>query len=150
MSNLIGTVNLMEAARHTKTVEAIVNITTDKCYDNQEWIWPYREEDRLGGHDPYSSSKACVEIAADAYRKSFLAQAGIQLANARAGNVIGVAFDVDAGKIWFSKDGTYEHSGDPANGTNQSTGSTNDLSELGIVFKVRPMLVVMVRSLRSL
>jgi len=88
-TNLIGTVNLMEAARHTKTVEAIVNITTDKCYDNQEWIWPYREEDRLGGHDPYSSSKACVEIAADAYRKSFLAQAGIQLANARAGNVIG-------------------------------------------------------------
>lgn len=87
--NVIGTVNVLEAARQTETVQAIVNITTDKCYENQEWLWPYRENDRLGGHDPYSSSKACAEIAAAAYRNSFLAQAGIQLASVRAGNVIG-------------------------------------------------------------
>jgi CDP-glucose 4,6-dehydratase len=88
-TNVIGTVNLMEAARQAQTVQAIVNITTDKCYENQEWIWPYRENDRLGGHDPYSSSKACAEIAATAYRNSFLTDAGIQLASVRAGNVIG-------------------------------------------------------------
>lgn len=88
-TNVIGTVNVLEAVRQAKTVEAIVNITTDKCYENQEWLWPYRENDRLGGHDPYSSSKACAEIAASAYRNSFLAKAGIQLASARAGNVIG-------------------------------------------------------------
>lgn len=88
-TNVIGTVNTLEAARQTGTVEAIVNITTDKCYENQEWIWPYRENDSLGGHDPYSSSKACAEIAAAAYRNSFLSEAGIQLASVRAGNVIG-------------------------------------------------------------
>ena len=86
---MIGTVNLLEAVRKTETVEAIVNITTDKCYENQEWVWSYRESDRLGGHDPYSSSKACAEIASAAYRRSFLSKAGIQLASARAGNVIG-------------------------------------------------------------
>lgn len=89
VTNVMGTVNVLEAARQAGTVQAIVNITTDKCYENQEWLWPYRENDRLGGHDPYSSSKACAEIAAAAYRNSFLAQAGIQLANVRAGNVIG-------------------------------------------------------------
>ena len=88
-TNVIGTVNVLEAARQAETVQAIVNITTDKCYENQEWLWPYRENDRLGGHDPYSSSKACAEIAAAAYRNSFLAKAGIQLASVRAGNVIG-------------------------------------------------------------
>lgn len=88
-TNVIGTVNVLEAARQTETVQAIVNITTDKCYENQEWLWPYRENDRLGGHDPYSSSKACAEIAATAYRNSFLTQSGIQLASVRAGNVIG-------------------------------------------------------------
>lgn len=88
-TNIIGTVNLLEAARQSGTVQAIVNITTDKCYENQEWLWPYRENDRLGGHDPYSSSKACAEIVSIAYRKSFLAEAGIQLASVRAGNVIG-------------------------------------------------------------
>lgn len=88
-TNLIGTVNVMEAARQSETTQAIVNITTDKCYENQEWLWPYRESDRLGGYDPYSSSKACAEIAAAAYRNSFLAEAGIQLACVRAGNVIG-------------------------------------------------------------
>lgn len=88
-TNVMGTVNLLEATRQTGTVEAIVNITTDKCYDNKEWIWPYREDDRLGGHDPYSSSKACAELAAAAYRNSFLADANINLASVRAGNVIG-------------------------------------------------------------
>jgi len=88
-TNVIGTVNVLEAARRIETVQAIVNITTDKCYENQEWLWPYRENDRLGGHDPYSSSKACAEIAAAAYRNSFLAEAGIHLASVRAGNVIG-------------------------------------------------------------
>ncbi len=88
-TNVMGTINLFESALQTQTVEAIINVTTDKCYENQEWIWPYRENDRLGGHDPYSSSKACSEIATAAYRNSFLTQAGIQLASVRAGNVIG-------------------------------------------------------------
>ena len=88
-TNVLGTVNALEAARQAETVQAIVNITTDKCYENQEWLWPYRENDRLGGYDPYSSSKACAEIAAAAYRNSFLTQSGIQLASVRAGNVIG-------------------------------------------------------------
>ena len=88
-TNVLGTVNMMEAARRVDTVQAIVNITTDKCYENREWLWPYRENDRLGGYDPYSSSKACAEIAAEAYRKSFLTEAKIYLASARAGNVIG-------------------------------------------------------------
>jgi CDP-glucose 4,6-dehydratase len=88
-TNVIGTVNLLEAARQAKTVEAIVCITTDKCYENKEWVWPYRETDRLGGHDPYSSSKACAELTVTAYRNSFFADMGIQLASARAGNVIG-------------------------------------------------------------
>ena len=88
-TNVMGTVNLLEAARQTETVDAIVNITTDKCYENQEWIWPYRENDRLGGHDPYSSSKACAEFVATTYRNSFLAEANVNLASVRAGNVIG-------------------------------------------------------------
>ena len=88
-ANVMGTVNVLEASRRVGTVKAIVNITTDKCYDNKEWIWPYRESDRLGGHDPYSASKACAEIVAAAYRSSFLSDADIQLASVRAGNVIG-------------------------------------------------------------
>jgi len=88
-TNVIGTVNLLEAVRSVNTIEAIVNITTDKCYENQEWARSYRETDRLGGHDPYSSSKACAELVTATYRKSFLAEAGIQLASVRAGNVIG-------------------------------------------------------------
>lgn len=88
-TNVMGTVNLLEAARQTETVRAIVNITSDKCYENQEWLWPYREVDRLGGHDPYSSSKACSELAAAAYRNSFLSRSAIELASVRAGNVIG-------------------------------------------------------------
>jgi CDP-glucose 4,6-dehydratase len=88
-TNVLGTVNILEAARQVGTAIAIVNITTDKCYENKEWLWPYRENDRLGGHDPYSASKACAEIAATAYRNSFLADANIHLASVRAGNVIG-------------------------------------------------------------
>lgn len=87
--NVMGTVNLLEAIRKTPTVRAVVNVTTDKCYDNREWVWPYRENEALGGADPYSSSKACSELVTAAYRSSFLEAAGIHLASARAGNVIG-------------------------------------------------------------
>lgn len=88
-TNVMGTVNLIEAARNSSTVKAIVVVTTDKCYENKEWAWGYRENDPLGGHDPYSASKACAEIVADSYRRSFLASSNILIATARAGNVIG-------------------------------------------------------------
>jgi CDP-glucose 4,6-dehydratase len=88
-TNVLGTVHLLEALRHTPGVRAVVNVTTDKCYENREWLWPYRENEPLGGADPYSSSKACVELVTAAYRTSFLNTAGIHLASARAGNVIG-------------------------------------------------------------
>ena len=88
-TNVMGTVHVLEAARHAGSVRAIVNITTDKCYDNKEWIWGYREDEPMGGHDPYSNSKGCAELVSSAYRKSFLHDAGIGLATARAGNVIG-------------------------------------------------------------
>lgn len=88
-TNVMGTVNLLEVVRQSDTVEAVVNITTDKCYDNREWVWPYRENDRLGGKDPYSSSKACAELVTAAYRSSFLADANVRVASVRAGNVIG-------------------------------------------------------------
>jgi CDP-glucose 4,6-dehydratase len=88
-ANVMGTVNLLEVSRRAGNVKAVVNVTSDKCYGNKEWIWPHRETDRLGGHDPYSASKACAEIVASAYRSSFLSDAGIQLASVRAGNVIG-------------------------------------------------------------
>ena len=88
-TNVMGTVNLLEAVRHCPTVRAVLVVTSDKCYDNQEWARGYREDDTLGGHDPYSSSKACVELAVQSWRKSFLATAGIAVATARAGNVIG-------------------------------------------------------------
>ncbi|MBF0460511.1 MAG: CDP-glucose 4,6-dehydratase [Magnetococcales bacterium] len=93
-TNVMGTVHLLEAARQTPSVRAILNITTDKCYENREWHWGYRENEPLGGHDPYSSSKACSELVTAAYRNSFFppqayAQHGVALASARAGNVIG-------------------------------------------------------------
>ncbi len=88
-TNVMGTVNLLEAIRHIKSVKTVVNVTTDKCYENREWVWPYREEEAMGGHDPYSSSKACSEIVTAAYRRSFLAEQGVAVASARAGNVIG-------------------------------------------------------------
>ena len=87
--NVMGTVNLLEAVRATPGVRAVVNVTTDKCYENREWVWGYREDEALGGHDPYSSSKACSELVTAAYRHSFLDAAGVALASARAGNVIG-------------------------------------------------------------
>lgn len=87
--NVMGTVNLLEAVRGCASVRALVNVTTDKCYDNREWLWPYRENEALGGRDPYSSSKACAELVTAAYRDSFLAPAGVAVATARAGNVIG-------------------------------------------------------------
>lgn len=88
-TNVMGTVHVLEAARHSGSVKAIVNITTDKCYENREWVWGYREDEPMGGHDPYSSSKGCAELVSSAYRKSFLQDAGIAMATARAGNVIG-------------------------------------------------------------
>jgi CDP-glucose 4,6-dehydratase len=87
--NVMGTVNLFEAVRRVGTVQAMVNVTTDKCYENREWVWPYRENEAMGGFDPYSSSKACSELVTAAYRQSFFAQQGVQVASARAGNVIG-------------------------------------------------------------
>ena len=88
-TNVMGTLHVLEAARHAGGVRAIVNITTDKCYDNKEWAWGYREDEPMGGHDPYSSSKGCVELLSSAYRNSFFKNADIALATARAGNVIG-------------------------------------------------------------
>lgn len=88
-TNVMGTVHVLEAARHAGSVRAIVNITTDKCYENREWVWGYREDEPMGGHDPYSNSKGCAELVSSAYRKSFLKEAGIAMATARAGNVIG-------------------------------------------------------------
>ena len=87
--NVLGTVNVLEAVRRTPDVKAVVNVTTDKCYDNREWVWPYREHEALGGFDPYSSSKACSELVTAAYRNSFLESKGVHVASARAGNVIG-------------------------------------------------------------
>ena len=88
-TNVMGTVNMLEAVRNTPSVRAVLNITTDKCYENKEWVWGYRENEPMGGHDPYSSSKACAELISSAYRNSFLVNEGIALATARAGNVIG-------------------------------------------------------------
>ena len=87
--NVGGTVNVLEAVRASESVRACVVVTSDKCYDNREWPWGYRESDPMGGHDPYSSSKGAAELAVASWRKSFLAQSGCRLASARAGNVIG-------------------------------------------------------------
>jgi CDP-glucose 4,6-dehydratase len=89
-TNVIGTANLLEACRQTPSVRAVVVVTTDKCYENREWPWGYREIDRLGGHDPYSASKAAAELVAASYRGAFFGAPGAPLvATARAGNVIG-------------------------------------------------------------
>ena len=88
-TNVMGTAHVLEAARQSESTRVVVNVTTDKCYENREWVWGYREDEAMGGFDPYSSSKACAELVTSAYRRSFLAQAGIALASARAGNVIG-------------------------------------------------------------
>jgi CDP-glucose 4,6-dehydratase len=89
-TNVIGTANVLEACRFTPSVRAIIAITSDKCYGNREWPWGYRENDRLGGHDPYSASKAGAELVAASYRSAFFNTSGAPLlATARAGNVIG-------------------------------------------------------------
>lgn len=86
-TNVMGTVHVLEAARQSDSVRAVICVTTDKCYENSEWVWPYRETDPMGGHDPYSSSKGAAEIAIAAYRRSY--PEGPKLASVRAGNVIG-------------------------------------------------------------
>jgi len=93
-TNVGGTVNVFEAVRLNPCVKVLVNITSDKCYENKEWVWGYRENDPMGGHDPYSASKGCAELICNAYLKSFFALSGAQnrpigVASARAGNVIG-------------------------------------------------------------
>lgn len=93
-TNVMGTVHVLEAVRQMPSVRAVVVITTDKCYQNQEWAWGYRETDPLGGHDPYSNSKACTELVSAAYSQSFFgpgqqSDQGVAIATARAGNVIG-------------------------------------------------------------
>ncbi len=92
--NAMGTVNVLEAIRNTEGVKALINVTTDKCYENKEWLWGYRENEPFGGYDPYSNSKACSELITAAYRSSFFNPAqygihGVAVASARAGNVIG-------------------------------------------------------------
>jgi CDP-glucose 4,6-dehydratase len=93
-TNVMGTVNLLEVCRNTSSVKAIVNVTTDKCYENQEWHWGYRETEPMGGYDPYSNSKGCSELVTSSYRNSYFNpkdyhKHGVALASARAGNVIG-------------------------------------------------------------
>jgi CDP-glucose 4,6-dehydratase len=87
-TNVMGTVNVLEAARSQAETRSVVVVTSDKCYENREWPWGYRENEAMGGHDPYSSSKGCAELVTAAYRSSF-ARSGVGIASARAGNVIG-------------------------------------------------------------
>lgn len=93
-TNVMGTVNVLEAVRRTPGLRVVVNVTSDKCYENREWAWGYRENDPMGGYDPYSSSKGCAELVTSAYRRSYFSttgydEPGVALASARAGNVIG-------------------------------------------------------------
>ena len=89
-TNLMGVVNFFEAVRNTSSVKAAVNVTTDKCYDNKEWVWGYRENDPMGGKDPYSASKGCSELITSSYLESFFKAKGTcNIASGRAGNVIG-------------------------------------------------------------
>lgn len=93
-TNVMGTVYLLEAVKQVGGVKAVVNITSDKCYENREWVWGYREEEAMGGYDPYSNSKGCAELVASSYRNSFFnkntySEHGCALASVRAGNVIG-------------------------------------------------------------
>ncbi len=89
-TNVMGTVNLLDAVRRQGGVRALVNVTSDKCYENREWEWGYREHEPMGGHDPYSNSKGCSELVTDAFRNSFFAgPEDTHVASARAGNVIG-------------------------------------------------------------
>lgn len=87
--NVIGTVNVLECARNSRSVRSVLNVTTDKVYRNQEWEWGYREDDVLDGYDPYSNSKSCSELVTACYRRSFFEETGCSVSTARAGNVIG-------------------------------------------------------------
>jgi CDP-glucose 4,6-dehydratase len=93
-TNVMGTVNLLEAVRSAGSVKAVVNVTSDKCYENREWVWGYRENEAMGGYDPYSNSKGCAELVTAAYRNSYFhpdkyKEHGVAIASGRAGNVIG-------------------------------------------------------------
>ena len=88
-TNVMGTVNLLEAVRNTDTVRSVINVTTDKVYLNREWEWGYRENEELNGHDPYSNSKSCSELVTASYRRSFFENRDIAISTLRAGNVIG-------------------------------------------------------------
>lgn len=93
-TNVMGTVNLLEAVRDAHCVKAVINVTSDKCYENREWVWGYRENEAMGGYDPYSNSKGCSELVTAAYRSSYFnpekyKDHGVAIATARAGNVIG-------------------------------------------------------------
>ena len=88
-TNVVGTINILDAVRRSDFVKSVVIVTTDKVYENKEWLWGYRETERLGGFDPYSNSKACAELAVSAYRNSFFVESETLIATARAGNVIG-------------------------------------------------------------
>lgn len=88
-TNVMGTVNILEAVRRTDSVKSVVNVTTDKVYENREWEWGYRENERLDGFDPYSNSKSCSELVTAAYKRSFFADREVSISTARAGNVIG-------------------------------------------------------------
>ena len=88
-TNVMGTVNVLEAVRQCGSVKSFLNVTTDKVYRNNEWEWGYRETDELDGYDPYSNSKSCSELVTHSYEKAFLKELGIAVSTARAGNVIG-------------------------------------------------------------
>lgn len=89
-TNIIGTANVLEAARHVDSIRVVVNVTSDKCYENREWAWGYRENESMGGYDPYSCSKGCAELVIASYRRSFFsAEHAAKVASVRAGNVIG-------------------------------------------------------------
>ncbi len=93
-TNVMGSVHMLEAVRQTPSVRAVVNVTSDKCYENKEWLWGYRETEPMGGHDPYSNSKGCAELVTAAYRNSYFnpaayGQHGVAVASVRSGNVIG-------------------------------------------------------------
>lgn len=97
-TNVMGTVNLLECVRNSDTVQSFLNVTTDKVYDNREWVWGYRESDALDGYDPYSNSKSCSEFVTKCFRRSFFADGKVSISTARAGNVIGGG-DVSVNRI---------------------------------------------------
>jgi CDP-glucose 4,6-dehydratase len=153
-ANVIGTAHVLEAIRHTPSVKVAVMITTDKVYDNKEWVWPYRETDRLGGHDPYSASKAACELVIDSYKRSFLNEAGVAVSSARAGNVVGGGdwsvhrLIPDAIKAWVKKERLeirsphavrpWQHVLEPLNGYLCLAESTWDKPELAGAYNFGP------------